>query len=148
MPLFTTANAREMAARSHTARRERAEARENALNLAPRVSQTSSHQYDNDEFIAKRLARVRKQLDRLDGMIEKETDPMKLDRLASAQARLAEQERILAGRPMPGSFRPKKTPERASWHRAGPTPIPDEPEPVRSLLEEAIAAAERDQSQP
>jgi len=36
---------------------------------------------------------------------------MKLDRLASAQARLSEQERLLAGRPMPGSFRPKKPPE-------------------------------------
>lgn len=112
MPLITTANAREMAARSHDSRRKRAEARQAARELAASIPQTTSQQDASDEFITKRLARVRKQLDRLDGMIEKEIDPMKLDRLASAQARLSEQERILAGRPMPGSFRPKKPPEQ------------------------------------
>jgi hypothetical protein len=50
---------------------------------------------------------VRKHLDRLDELMMTETDPQKLDRLASAQARLAEQERILDGRPLPGSLRPK-----------------------------------------
>jgi hypothetical protein len=67
------------------------------------------------------------QLDRIDGMIEKETDPMKLDRLASAQARLAEQERLLAGRPMPGSFRPKKPAERRipNWGMVQLEPAPE-----------------------
>jgi hypothetical protein len=113
MPLFTTANAREMAARSQAARRQRTTQREAAREVAPGLPQTNPQQDDDALFIAKRLARVRKQLDRIDGMIEKETDPMKLDRLASAIARLAEQERLLAGRPMPGSFRPKKPPEQA-----------------------------------
>lgn len=58
-------------------------------------------------FTELRLMRVRKQLDRLDDMMFKEKDPQKLDRLASAQARLSEQERILDGRPLPGSRRPR-----------------------------------------
>ena len=53
-----------------------------------------------------RLARMRTQLEKVDAMIEKERDPQKLDRLASAQARLSVQEFALAGRPMPGSRRP------------------------------------------
>ena len=121
MPLFTTANAREMAARSHAARLKRATQREAAREVAPGLPQAKPQQDDDTLFIAKRLARVRKQLDRIDGMIEKEIDPMKLDRLASAQARLSEQERLLAGRPMPGSFRPKKPPERARpYHQINP----------------------------
>lgn len=65
-----------------------------------------------DDFNASRLVRVREQLEKLDAMIEKETDAQKLDRLASAQSRLSEQERILDGRPLPGSRRPSS--ERAS----------------------------------
>jgi hypothetical protein len=113
MPLFTAANAREMAARSHAACLKRTTQREAAPEVAPGLPQSNPQPNDDTLFIAKRLARVRNQLDRLDGMIEKEIDPMKLDRLASAQARLSEQERLLAGRPGPGSFRPKKPPEQA-----------------------------------
>ena len=40
------------------------------------------------------------------GMLLSERDPQKLDRLASAQARLSEQERVLSGRPLPGSLKP------------------------------------------
>jgi hypothetical protein len=46
------------------------------------------------------------QLNRLDSMMAKEMDPQRLDRLASAQSKLSEQERILAGRPLPGSRKP------------------------------------------
>jgi hypothetical protein len=103
VPLITSANAREMAARSQEARRQRKMERE----AAPEVPQTSPQSDDdNDEFVTARLVRVRKQLNRLDNLMETETDPQKLDRLASAQARLAEQERLMAGRPLPGSCRP------------------------------------------
>jgi hypothetical protein len=40
-----------------------------------------------------------------------ETDAQQLNWLATAQARLSEQERILSGRPLPGSRRP--SPDRA-----------------------------------
>jgi hypothetical protein len=97
MACITAANAREMAARSHEARRQRQSARENAPEL-PEL---------DEDYADHRLARVRAQLDRVDQMMMKEADPQKLDRLASAQARLAEQERILDGRPLPGSLKPK-----------------------------------------
>jgi hypothetical protein len=51
---------------------------------------------------------------KLDKMIADEEDPQKLDRLASAQARLSEQERILDGRPLPGSRRPREDRARVS----------------------------------
>jgi hypothetical protein len=104
MACFTAANAREMAARSHEARRER-------FRMAENDPTTTEHLPD---FVAQRLVRVRKQLDRLDRLIMTVEDPQKLDRLASAQARLAEQERILDGRPLPGSLRPKP-PKAKSW---------------------------------
>lgn len=105
MACFTAANAREMAARSHEARREREVAfPQPTLQTAPQLS----------SYVAKRLARVRRHLDRLDELMMTETDPQKLDRLASAQARLAEQERILDGPPLPGSLRPKP-PKAKSW---------------------------------
>ena len=61
-----------------------------------------------NDFCEKRIARVRKQLEKIDAMISQELDPQKLDRLASAQSRVSEQERILSGRPLPGSRRPIK----------------------------------------
>jgi hypothetical protein len=97
MACFTAANAREMAARSHEARRERSLMAENDPTTTANVP----------DYVAQRLVRVRKQLDRLDRLIMTVEDPQKLDRLASAQARLAEQERILDGRPLPGSLKPK-----------------------------------------
>lgn len=59
-----------------------------------------------DSFVAARLARVRKQLDLVDSLLEKEKDPQKLDRLASASMRLSEQERFYANRPAPGARKP------------------------------------------
>jgi hypothetical protein len=122
MPRFTTANAREMAARSQAARRQREMQRQATSAMAAATPQPNPRPGDNDQFVTKRLARVRKQLDRIDGLIEKETDPMKLDRLASAQARIAEQERLLAGRPLPGSRKPGKDHRTVSPHDL---PMPD-----------------------
>jgi len=53
-----------------------------------------------------RLIRVRSQLDMIDSLIAKERLPQNLDRLAAASAKLAEQERVLSDRPLPGSRRP------------------------------------------
>jgi hypothetical protein len=52
----------------------------------------------DEGFASQRLSRLRLQLTRLDGMIAKEKDPAKLDRLARAVGTLAEQEATLAGR--------------------------------------------------
>lgn len=100
---ITSANARDMAAKSAEARR--LQGTEQALErfepvpvlLNPGVPEI---------YTRTRLARVRAQLDRLDAMILKERNPQFLDRLAAAQAKLAEQERVLDGRPLPGSHKP------------------------------------------
>jgi hypothetical protein len=60
----------------------------------------------SDDFAGRRLKRVRDQLDRLDGIAAEETDPKRIKELADATTRLSEQERVLAGRPLPGSRRP------------------------------------------
>jgi len=68
-------------------------------------------------WLERRRLRVRALIGRLDDMVGVETDAQKLDRLASAQAKLAEQERILDGRPLPGSRkpRPERTPSGPQW---------------------------------
>lgn len=111
---FTKANAKAMAAKSHAAKAQRKADRLKAL--------ADDAKPEPDSYRTERLARVRKQLSRLDSMMERESDPQKLDRLASAQYRLSEQERILAGRPNPGSLRPKP---QSSQHTDNTTFAPE-----------------------
>ena len=115
MPLFTAANAREMGAKSHEARRQR--------SFMPAIYQTAQPQSANN-YVTARLVRVREQLNRIDSMMSKETDPQKLDRLALAQARVAEQERILDGRPLPGSRKPSPERPGGRYLNLGPVPEP------------------------
>ena len=66
-----------------------------------------------DEYANKALARTRSQLDLcaqciLDELQRKSPDSRRLRDLSDAQAKLAEQERILSGRPLPGSRNPSK----------------------------------------
>lgn len=114
MALFTAANASQMAAKSHLARRTKTASAKLAAEDAVPLERLSAQKLATgaaDPYVAGRLARVRKQLDRLDRLMCEEADPQRLDRLASAQYRLSEQERILAGRPLPGSIRRKQEPE-------------------------------------
>jgi len=118
MSRFTAANAKEMAAKSHLARRQRHSAWADAEDSPQFPATTAQH---GDDYAGRRLARVRMQLDRVDDMMMKESDPQRMDRLASAQARLSEQERVLAGRPLPGSHRPaKERPPTKSMIHLGP----------------------------
>jgi len=103
------------------------------------------------------LSRVRAQASRMLDLMDVEStkaspDGQRLNWLASALERLAELDRVLSGRPLPGSRRP--APERASEARASamhrppiePRPLPapgpaangaqDEPPPAASLLSE------------
>ena len=75
-----------------------------------------------DDYVARRLARVRSQLDSLDerlavAIAAKELDGRLLSDIAAAQARLSVQEQQLAGRPLPGSRRPGK--ERGGRNESG-----------------------------
>ena len=125
---FTSANSREFAVKSRESRRIAKIARDqllaNAIVIAAKIP-------EHPTYLTERLARVRLQLDRIDEMMLTENDPSKLDRLASAQMRLAEQERLLCDRPLPGSRKPLA--EKASkdigpgaWI-AEPVPIPVAP---------------------
>jgi len=127
MPLITCANARQLAAKALIARRAN---RERQRNLDQRIADLTAKltaltpvpREQLSGYVEQRLTRVRKQLDRLDDLLSKETNPQRLDRLASAQYRLSEQERILSGRPLPGSRRPSQEREvrRAPYL---PTPL-------------------------
>ena len=66
-----------------------------------------------DDFVSRKLERVRLQWGKLDVMLDEALDKSPLDagavdRIAAAICRVAELERTLSGRPMPGSFRPEK----------------------------------------
>ncbi len=98
MALITPQTAKEMAARSHQARNERIEKLRIAANPVPLPA--------DDSYVQRRLYRVREQIEMLSTMLDNEDDPQRIDRLASALARLSETERQLAGRPLPGSLKP------------------------------------------
>jgi hypothetical protein len=83
--------------------------------------------------------RVREQLERLDRLASEEDDPKQLKALADATTRLSEQERLLAGRPLPGSRRPgnESKGKRADWwiEMQPSAPVAPAPPPVVQVLE-------------
>jgi len=112
--LFTSETAAEFGRRSAIARKLKKEQAAQAkleaeLARAEAVKNPLPASY---EFAAKTLKRVRKQLVKLFEFMEAESDPQKIDRLASALARLAELERQLSGRPLPGSLKPRQEKSR------------------------------------
>ena len=117
MALFTSENAAEMGARSQALRKQRLEELRLAANPVPLPADNS--------YSERRLSRVRNQIESLSDMLDKEDDAQKLDRLASAIARLSEIERQLAGRPLPGSRRPREEPADP-----GPSAMPPLPQGV------------------
>lgn len=115
--LFTTENAREMSRLGAIARaKKRAEriARAQASEPIPNPS---------EDYVKLRLACVRAQIGKLDKQILQTRDPQALNWLASAQAKLAEQERILAGRPLPGNLRPKASRVPNAGNSSPPAPL-------------------------
>lgn len=123
--VFTKENARAMAARAAEAKKLKSSPPPTLLPLQPDDPATNNL----DPFTLKRLATVRAQMAKLDALIESETDPQKLDRLASAAAKFGELERQYAGRPLPGSYRPATAakrsifdsqPERTPTRKAAP----------------------------
>lgn len=98
---ITAATARTMAARSAQARRERAAA------LIERLREPAPAD-ESDAYAKRQLARVRVLLDDVDEQLAKTRDPQDRERLARAANTLSERERVLSGRPLPGSRRPGK----------------------------------------
>lgn len=112
MPLFTPDTARENAAKAHQARRRNEEVRAIAVaepvTPPPEPPQVAAPLAETEVYVSNQLVYVRAHIARVDKLLEKETDALSLDRLARARNTLAEQERILAGRPLPGALRPGK----------------------------------------
>src|ERR1035441_6850830 len=118
MARFTAANARENAAKAHASRRLRLVSGKLAGETFPQPPQAGPHEAASD-YVSRRLASVRVQLDLVDKRITeqanaKTVDGQVLNWLCAAQERLAGQERILAGRPLPGSRRPAPEPRKPS----------------------------------
>jgi hypothetical protein len=137
MARFTAANARENAAKSHAARQQRRPNGDLAGETFRQTPQVGPHEAAGD-YVSRRLARVRAQLDLVDSAIEKAIggDSKRLKELTEAQSRLEEQERRLSGRPLPGSRKPAPERVRPVIERpvfrvpAGPRSANPEPKPT------------------
>jgi len=99
MALFTAENAAEMAKRAAEAKL----AAKEQTKLAALSPETEADFAEKHRKL--RLLRVRKQQERIDTMLLAESDPAKLDRLASAAIRLNEQERQLSNRSLPPTLK-------------------------------------------
>lgn len=71
---------------------------------------TNAIQDASKAYLTEQRDILRARIKRLSDLMDTETDPSKLDRLASAWAKLSDQERITDGRPLPGSRKPANEP--------------------------------------
>jgi hypothetical protein len=102
MARITAANASKMAARSWEVRRERENMQGDSSAIPQQIPLPAS------DYVAFSVTRTRGQLDRLHAMLAKSKDAQEIERLARSIASLSELERVLSGRPLPGSRRPGK----------------------------------------
>lgn len=118
-------SARSMAAKSVLARAEKArllaeEEIAKSLSLAAQQFQSPA---PPPTFLSEQRDEMRARMKKLSALMNEEADPSKLDRLASAYAKLADSERILDGRPLPGSHRPASGSARRQPAPAMPQPL-------------------------
>lgn len=112
IPLFTKENAADYARRATAARLRNIAARQGASG-APSGGNAEGATRDADGYVEKRIRRVRQQIAALDEQLSECTAPRDIKALCDAIAKLADLERVLSGRPLPGQRRPgKDTPAR------------------------------------
>jgi hypothetical protein len=99
---FTSANAAAMCRLGWERRRQRQA--EQKANPAPLPVPTVATGVDT--YVHQELTDARAELQRLKGLAQSLTDPAAIERMARAIGLWSERERILAGRPLPGSQRP------------------------------------------
>jgi predicted metal-dependent hydrolase len=110
-PAWNQATARLAAAKSLDIRRKKAAQAKILAALAAQHALTvklPAPVEPDAVFVSKQINQLREHIDRLHTLISKARDAQTIDKLSSAIAKLAEQERILAGRPLPGSHRSSK----------------------------------------
>lgn len=116
MPLFTAENAATHGRNGGLARARNYEAQRQAEYTRDNTP------LEPDRFVASQLTRTRAQIEQLNEQFESSTDPKELKALADALARLCEIERVLDGRPLPGSRKPSNRPARTP--QSLPDPVP------------------------
>lgn len=128
MPTLTADQAREMQVKAVASRRKSVAELQAAAAIGRAMSakavemiQSSGAGDANAEasasvYLSNRLVRVREQIASLEERLTTllvDSDPIEaasaIDRLCAAKAKLSEEERILAGRPLPGSHRPRQS---------------------------------------
>jgi len=118
---FTAANAAENARKAVQARIRRKAEQEQAIAqakadlelvkplLGKAIELATGHaSVPDSEYRLQRLARTREQIETLDAQLLATDDPRAIKAITDSIRNLAEIERILAGRPLPGSHRPTK----------------------------------------
>ncbi len=127
------ANHAKATAASVLAAKARAE-RRRALDLAPALIAAAQTIAPGNDFASATLGRVRAQVLALLDLLQAESakrrpDGQRLNWLAAALERLAELERRLAGRPMPGTVKPQARPSRPAPPTLARPTIAESPEP-------------------
>ena len=84
----------------------------------PAITPQPSQNNENSD-----VARIEAQLERLNNLLDVESDPRAIEKLTLAITRLYERRRIFLGQPLPGSQRPSRKPIRPSRTLAEPIEI-------------------------
>jgi hypothetical protein len=121
---FNPVTARLAAAKSLESRRKKAAQAKIMAAIAAQAAMPAIVEPDA-VFVSKQINQLREHISRLHTLIGKARDAQTIDKLASAIAKLAEQERILAGRPLPGSHRPKQQRAEKAATAADALELPD-----------------------
>jgi hypothetical protein len=104
---FTSENAKELGALGHKARAENKRASASIQKTPETVQVTTPQESTQEEsFSSKLLTRARARIDSIIEMLTLTKDSKEVEQLTRALAALAELERKLDGRPLPGSRRP------------------------------------------
>lgn len=99
---FSPEKARQAALKRHELERQRIA----QSQVTPQTNSTEQPPQQKNTFVSEQLAQVRAEMVRLQGLASKLKEPLDIERMNRAIGTLAERERILAGRPLPGSHRP------------------------------------------
>jgi len=108
MPVWTREQAREMAVKGNQVRWHSPPSPEPEPAIVPRIA--------FDDFAARKLLRVRGQIEQVEALLDGAKDAQSVDRYAAALMRLYDIEGWLSNRPKPGNRRPREDrAPRGAW---------------------------------
>ncbi len=127
IPFINQDNARELASKSHVARRN------NQLAASLPAPDLQEVKQIADDYTARRIAVTRKQIRQMDSQLESCVEPRDFKAICDALARLHEIERQLSGRPLPGTLKPSQ-PKRTSASLNYSQPVPLDESSKESII--------------